>query len=348
VADIHPASLKDAKELARQRMLDARALAEEGAKQEPERQDDDDEPTPAPRPAPAAEDEDPDPEPDEGDDEDEGDDDEPDSDDESDDDDEPDASDQDDDAEDDEPPARAPQKRAKPSRRSKKIQKLQETIAKLEANSATQEERLLQRLQEESARRAALEAEQRQREAEDRAIESEMQEYLGSDDDYRKAIKAALNGDVFEAEKARGWDERREIFGKLVRRAEARVNQQAAEIYWRETKDLPGIDARVLEQASFGDVLKHLHKAGYATAVSEANKEIARLEAKIARLEAQATSSKVKKVAKAAKADPVEGGTSVRPSPQKSIYEQAMDPITKKIDRQKFQELRRRAEMSSL
>ena len=344
-----PASFEEAKALARKNMLAARANSanDDATPAQTASTETDDEPTPVTQTStPSAEDE-PEESPDtpaaEADETDDEDDDESEDVDETDDDEE---SDEDADDDEEEAPRPKPEAKRKPSRRSKRIQTLQQKIADLEANSANAEERLLQRLEQEQARRVALENEKRQREADERALEAEMQEYLGSDDEYQAAVDAALRGDVFEAEKARAWHERRQIVGKLSRRAEARVNQRAAEIFWSSTEGLPGVAKQVLEKSDFGSVLKHLHAAGYSAAASEAKREVEKRDAKIARLEAQLATKKVKTAARAATADPVEGGTPVPPRKEKSIYEQALDPVTQRIDRDKFNELRRKAGLS--
>lgn len=342
--DAIPASFDEAKEAARQAMLAARAQANQtDATPVPnEHPTEDDEPSEADVEDASTDDEDPEEDLVDGDDEDDADDDEESEDDDDESDDEPEASDE----EADKPVEKKSDKR-KPSRRSKRINKLQAEVERLRSEREQDEDRLLKRLEQEQARRAALEAEKRQRDQEDQAIEAEMADYLGTDDDYRKAVRAALNGDVFEAEKAKVWDERREIFGKLNRRAETRVNQKAAEIFWASTGELAGVDKEVLQKQDFGSVLKHLHAAGYAVAATEAKKEIDKRDAKIARLEA---SLKVKSVKKAATSTrtPLEGGTPVRPKAEKSLYEQALDPNTMTIDRDKFNQLKRRASQSAL
>lgn len=332
-----PVSFEEAKELARRNMLTVRAQAENDAKRAAQ-QDDEDEAVEAEdqvdEDADAAEaddaDDDQEAEDDGGD---EGDDDESEPDD--------DADDDDNERDDDED---SQSKKRKPSRRSKKIEKLQDRIKQLEAANSDSEERLLQRLRDEQARRAALEAEQRQREAEDRALETEMSEYLGSDQEYRAAVRAALNGDPFEAEKAKAWDERREIFGKLTRRAEMRVNQRVAEIFWQATEGLPGVDREVLQKAEFGQVLKHLHEAGAQGAERKAKTEIDKRDAKIARLEAQLKAKSVKRAATTPKT-PLEGGTPVKPAPKKSIYAESMNEDGT-INREKFERLRRNASLN--
>lgn len=336
MADINaiPVSFEEAKELARRNMLTVRAQAENDAKQAAQ-QDDEDE---------AVEDEDQGEE--DADAAEAGDADETqeaeDDDDQEDDDDESESDDTDDDERDDDEDSQS--KKRKPSRRSKKIEKLQDRIKQLEAANSDSEERLLQRLRDEQARRAALEAEQRQREAEDRALETEMSEYLGSDQEYRAAVRAALNGDPFEAEKAKAWDERREIFGKLTRRAETRVNQRVAEIFWQATEGLSGVDREVLQKAEFGQVLKHLHDAGAQAAEKKSKAEIDKRDAKIARLEAQLKSKSVKRAATATKT-PLEGGTPVKSEPKKSIYQQSMNEDGT-INREKFERLRRNATLN--
>lgn len=335
-----PASFEEAKALARQNMMAAQAQTEEDATQAVRAQTEDDETVDQTR-EPSASDEDDSEDTDEVATEDEDGEEDDDSDESEDDD----AEEDDEDSTDDDDEPVVDQKR-KPSRRSKKIEKLQDKIKRLEANSADSEERLLKRIQDEQARRAALETEQRQRAAEDQQIESEMAEYLGSDQEYRTAVRAALNGDPFEAEKAKTWDERREIFGKLNRRAEMRVNQKAAEIYWSSTEGLAGIDSKILEKADFGTVLRHLHEAGGKAAEAAAQAELAKRDAKIARLEAQLKTSAVKKAATSTKT-PLEGGTTVKATPKKSIYEQSLNDDGS-INRTKFDELRRRASMSSI
>lgn len=342
--NVKPASFAEAKELARRNMLAVQAQAENEATQTEQQSTDDDDDIVLPSqksPAPDEDDsEDADDASTDDDDEEEDDEDEDESDDDSDDD-----GDGDTDDDGDEEDSKPDPKR-KPSRRSKRIDKLKAEIRDLKAGSADQEERLLKRIQEEQARRAALEAAERQRQAEDRQIEAEMAEYLGSDDEYRTAVRAALNGDPFEAEKARAWDERREIFGKLNRRAEMRVNQRAAEIFWQSTEGLPGVDKEILEKADFGAVLKHLHEAGFAVAERKAQAEIAKRDARIAKLEAQVKTKKIKRAATSTKT-PLEGGTPARPREEKSIYQQAMLPDGR-IDRTKFEELRRQAQRSQI
>lgn len=335
-----PASFKEAKEAARQNMMKAaRTLAENEAKPAPQLSTEDDEDPTDESLVPAAsseQDESEDvenPTEDVDDDEDEEDDESEDSDGDD---------DEDDDVTDEDKESKTPDPKRKPTRRSKKIQKLQSENERLRTESASVEERILERLRTEQARTAALEAEKRQREAEDRQIESEMDEYLGSDTEYQTAVTAMMNGDVFEAEKARLWHERRQIVGKLNRRAETRVNQRAAEIYWASTGDLPGVDKQILEKSDFGAVLKHLHAAGYTVAASEAKKEIEKRDAKIARLEAELKQKRVKRAATST-TTPIEGGSPVARRPEKSIYEQSMDPVTRKIDRNKFAEFQRRA-----
>ena len=346
-----PRSLEEAKELAHQRMLDARARAESEdatpAPTQPAEDDEDESTQDPPKPSPSDEDESHESDDEATDEDDDEEDTEDDDDSEGSDDETEDDDDESDDDEDERKPEPKSEKR-KPSRRSKRITKLQDEIRELRQAREQDEERLLQKLEQEQARRAALEQEKRQREAEDRALEAEMAEYLGSDDEYQAGIKAMMNGDIFEADKVRTWHERREIVGKLSRRAEARVNQKAAEIFWASTGELPGVDKKVLQEQDFGSVLKHLHAAGSASAQAEAKKEIAKLEQKVARLEAQLKTKNVTNVAKAKRSDPVEGGAPVTPRKERSIYEQAIDPTTRKIDHEKFAQLREKARASSL
>lgn len=342
------AQFSEAKEAARQRMLEAQAAtAKLNEVQATDPTDDDDDPTETPAEAPDEAPEEPDDEETETDDES--------SDDDEDDDEEEDdlpaaESDQDPDDEEDKP-----QPKRKPSRRSKKINKLQShndelqaRLEKLESERDARDEQLLTRFQEEQARRVALEAEQRQREADDRALEAEMAEYLGTDEEYASAVRAALRGDAFEAEKANLWNERREIVGKLNRRAEARVNQKAAEIFWTSTEGLTGVDKNVVSELDFGGVLKYLHQKGYEIGRAELQKEVDKRDAKIARLEAQNKQAKVKTAVKeSTKKTPLEGGSPVPPKQEKSIYEQSMRPDGT-IDRAKFDELRRLSQRSAL
>lgn len=344
--DAIPASFSEAKELARRRMKEAEARAESEEvdatpqptppASEPDHEDD----TPTPASKPEEPDDDPDPDEEEDEDDDASDDD----------DDDPEDDEDDDESDDDEEqaPRQKPDQKRRPNRRSKRIQKLQQELTELKNSREQDEERILARLQEEQARRVALEQEKRQREADDRALEAEMAEYLGTDEEYQASIEAMMRGDVFETDKVRTWHERRQIVGKLNRRAEARVNQKAAEIFWASTEGLAGVDKKVLQEQDFGSVLKHLHAAGYSAARAEAKKEIDKLTQQVARLQAQAKERRVERVAKAAKSDPVEGGGPVAPRREKSIYEQAMDPNTRTIDRKKFDELRRKAGLSTL
>lgn len=264
-------------------------------------------------------------------------------DDDSDDDDEDDSDDDDetddDESDDDEEaPPPDPKSKRKANRRSKKVKNLRAEVERLKADAAGSDDRLLKRFEEEQARRVALENEKRQREANDREIEQEMTEYLGSDQEYREAVKAALNGDLALAEQAKLWDERRDVFGKLTRRAEALVNQKAANIYWSVSENLPGVDKNILGTASFGEVLKHLHESGARVTEEKFKKELEKRDQKIARLEAKSTEKKVKK-ATSAPSPTLEGGTPAKKTAKKSIYELSMKPDGS-IDREKFAALR--------
>lgn len=223
-----------------------------------------------------------------------------------------------------------PEPNKKKTRRSKSITKLKarntelETrLAELESNASGLEERVTQRVQEAQRQVAELEQQRRQREQEDAAIEQEVLQYLGTEQDYRNAVRAALNGDTEAAERARIWDANREVVTKLARRAEGFVKKQAAEIFWTATADLEGVDRNILQTASLGQLLPYLHKTGYDIGFAASQKEVEKLTKKITRLEAQGSENKVKKVVKAPQ--PIDTGKPVKPKAEKTIYQRALD-----------------------
>lgn len=332
-----PASFEEAKELARRQMLaeaQARSSEDDATPSQPPIPDADAEDAPDEAADPQVAESDDEPEDDADDDEADEEGDEP----------TPDADTSDDEPDDEPEPDDRPEPKRKASRRSKRVSRLEQQnkdleakLASFEAEREQSEERILERLQQEQARRAALEAEQKQREADDRAIEAEMHEYLGSDEEYQAAIAAALQGDVLAQERAREWHDRRQQFTKLNRRAEARVNAKAAQIFWDSTSDLPGVDREILQKADFGTVLQHLHAAGIASEQGRQAKELEKRDAQIARLQGELKQLKVAKVPQAARrSDPLEGGTPIPTRATQDPYAEMLNPDGS-INREKFE-----------
>lgn len=217
----------------------------------------------------------------------------------------------------------------KKTRRGKTIARLKETNSQLQARLAERdqetsdlEERVTKRVQDAQRQIAELEHQRRQRDQEDAQIEQEVLQYLGTEQDYRAAVRAALNGDQEAAKRARIWDANREVVTKLARRAEGFVKKQAAEIFWTATADLDGVDRNILQTASLGQLLPYLHKTGYDIGFAAGQQELEKLQKKISRLEARGTEDKIKKATKAPQ--PIDTGKPVKPTKQKTIFGSAL------------------------
>lgn len=201
----------------------------------------------------------------------------------------------------------------------------------LETNLSNQAQ-FTQKLQAALAARDAAQAD------EDARIKAEVEAELGGPELYKETLKLALNGDFEASDKIKDWDAKQDVYERIQRRAEATVHERAGQVFDAATKDLPGIDQRIIQGESLYNIVRHVYFTGLASGRGETAADIeksrADSQAKLdklgrenERLKAKLSASQAKRVSRSAPT-PISGGKPAAAGPKKSILDGLLDPIT--------------------